>query len=89
MACGRPVVAPENAGCDLLEENDGEVGWLVPASDPEALAAVLQRYRERPGLAQQQGIAAAQAAQRIGGVGRFGRGYAAALRRLWLDWDGR
>lgn len=89
MACGRPVVAPENAGCDLLEENDGRVGFLVPASDHEALAATLRRYRERPGLAAEQGVEAARAAQAIGGVERFGRGYAAALRRMWLDWNGR
>ncbi len=47
MACGLPVVATEVGGnAELVVE--GETGRLVPASDPEALAAAMREFIENP-----------------------------------------
>jgi sugar transferase (PEP-CTERM/EpsH1 system associated) len=47
MACGLPVVATAVGGNAELVV-DGETGRLVPASDPEALAAAIHEYVDAP-----------------------------------------
>jgi glycosyltransferase involved in cell wall biosynthesis len=47
MAAGRPVVATRVAGIPEVVEHDGN-GLLVPARDPSALAAALERLAREP-----------------------------------------
>jgi glycosyltransferase involved in cell wall biosynthesis len=57
MAAGRPLVASDIPGCREAVI-DGETGFLVPARDPAALAAALQRLIEDPELRGRMGAAA-------------------------------
>jgi glycosyltransferase involved in cell wall biosynthesis len=56
-AMALPIVATRVTGC-LDAVQDGVTGTLVPAYDPEALAAALQRYIRDPALRRDQGAAA-------------------------------
>lgn len=58
-AMGRPLVATNVPGCsDVVRP--GETGYLVPAGDPEALAAAMMQMAENPSLARSMGDAARQ-----------------------------
>ncbi len=57
MACGLPVVATAVGGNPELVRA-GHTGELVPASDPRALAAVLQKYVDDPTKIRAHGQAA-------------------------------
>lgn len=57
MASGRPVVAARVGGNPEIVP-DGLAGQLVPAANPEALAAAIQNYVEHPGLMRAHGKAA-------------------------------
>src|SRR5690606_37323038 len=59
MACGLPVVGSDTGGIRSTIK-DGKTGFLVPARDPEALAARLARLADDPGLRRQMGLAGAQ-----------------------------
>jgi glycosyltransferase involved in cell wall biosynthesis len=49
-ACGLPLIATRESGDAIV---DGETGWMIPANDPEALAAALERAaRSRDTLAE-------------------------------------
>ncbi len=57
MASGLPVIATKVGGnTDLVA--DGDTGYLVPASNPEAMAKAMVRYLEYPELVTQQNQAA-------------------------------
>jgi L-malate glycosyltransferase len=57
MAAARPVIATRVGGVpDAV--HDGETGVLVPAGDPDALAAALRAVHDAPGRAQALGRAA-------------------------------
>lgn len=56
MACGLPVVATQVGGNAELVVN-GQTGRLVPASDPEALAASIWEYVEDTGRIRAHGAA--------------------------------
>jgi glycosyltransferase involved in cell wall biosynthesis len=56
MAAGLPVVASDVGGVRELVA-DGATGLLVPAGDPDALAAALQRLRADPELRRRLGAA--------------------------------
>lgn len=62
MACGTPVVASEVGGLAYLVR-DGETGYTVPASDPEALAAKLKDIIIDKDLRHRMGEQAAEFAQ--------------------------
>jgi glycosyltransferase involved in cell wall biosynthesis len=63
MTAGLPVVACAVEGLlDLV--TDGETGALVPASDPVALAASIERFVDDPALASRVGAAARAQATR-------------------------
>jgi D-inositol-3-phosphate glycosyltransferase len=62
MACGTPVVASEVGGLAFLVR-DGETGYTVPASDPEALAAKLKDIIIDKDLRHRMGEQAAEFAQ--------------------------
>ncbi|MEW6581797.1 MAG: glycosyltransferase family 4 protein [Actinomycetota bacterium] len=57
MACGRPVVATAVDGTPEIVR-DGETGFLVPPTDPDALAAALARVLDDPALAARMSFAA-------------------------------
>lgn len=57
MAAGRAVIASNLGGPSELVV-DGEDGFLVPPSDPEALAATMRKMIEEPALGEQMGAAA-------------------------------
>jgi glycosyltransferase involved in cell wall biosynthesis len=61
MARARPVVATYGAMAELV--SDGETGWLVPAGDPEALAARLIEILTDPDTAARMGQAARRRAE--------------------------
>ena len=60
MASGRPAAVSRAVGCcaDLIRE--GETGHAFDLGDCRGLAALLERYIREPGLATQQGAAAAK-----------------------------
>jgi D-inositol-3-phosphate glycosyltransferase len=60
MACGTPVIG-SNVGGIKFTVRDGETGYLVPASDPEALAERLNYLYEHPKL---MGLLSRQAVRR-------------------------
>ena len=61
MMAGLPVVATSVGGVPELVE-DGVTGFLVPRSDPEALAEALQRLIDDPELRERMGKAGRQKA---------------------------
>jgi glycosyltransferase involved in cell wall biosynthesis len=44
-ACGLPLIATHESGDAIVE---GETGWMIPANDPEAIAAALREAVARP-----------------------------------------
>ena len=61
LACGLPVIATAVGGNTELVI-DGQVGALVPAVNPDAMAAAIADYIEQPDLLAQQSQAARQLA---------------------------
>jgi glycosyltransferase involved in cell wall biosynthesis len=81
MAAGLPVVATTTSGLPEAVE-DGVTGLLVPASDPDALAAALGRLLADPGLRRRLGEAGRQrVAQRFDLAANVAR-----LRALFAPW---
>jgi glycosyltransferase involved in cell wall biosynthesis len=56
MALGKPVVATDGGGTKELVM-EGETGYLVPAEDPDALAAKLEYLLDNSDVAQRMGTA--------------------------------
>ena len=54
MATGIPVIATNVGGNPELVD-DGETGFLVPASDPRTLALVIERYLHDPEMIKRHG----------------------------------
>lgn len=54
MSVGRPLVATDVPGCRSVVE-DGGNGFLVPARDPAALAAAMERFITEPGIIEEMG----------------------------------
>ena len=48
MACGLPVIVSDKVGCAPDLVRPGENGWIVPAGDPDALAAALREALAEP-----------------------------------------
>lgn len=82
LACGRPLVASDCCGSDLLEQHD-DIGMLFPAGDVDALTAALQWYREHPDKRVEHGRRAREVAAAAGGMERFGSDYARVIVDLW------
>jgi glycosyltransferase involved in cell wall biosynthesis len=62
MACGLPVVITDQVGArDLV--HDGVEGYVVPAGDPQALAAAIDCLRADPALCRRMGAAARRRAE--------------------------
>jgi len=71
-ACGRPMIASDVPGCREIARHEVN-GLLVPADDPEALAAAIERLARDPALRRRYGAAGRHLAEtefsseRIGG----------------------
>lgn len=63
MACARPVIGADVGGIKATVV-DGETGYLVPPSDPQALAERLAMLKRHPALARQMGEAGYARARR-------------------------
>ncbi|HKX76654.1 MAG TPA: glycosyltransferase [Acidimicrobiia bacterium] len=81
MALGRPVVATAAGGVPQIVL-DGETGWLVPAGDPEALAAAALRMLGEPEEAQRMAKAGAELIHQEFGLERMVRSYEALYRQI-------
>ena len=57
MACGTPVICSEQAGAKEMIE-PGESGYLFEPEQPEALASLMQKFIDCPGLANEMGVSA-------------------------------
>lgn len=75
MATGLPVVATKVGGNEEVVE-EGRTGFLVPPSDPAALAAAIERYVDGADLAPAQGAAARGRVEREFSLDRMVEGYA-------------
>ncbi len=64
MASGLPVVGTRVGGIPEVIE-DGVTGFVVPPSNPQALADALARYVSAPELAAQHGVAGRERVQRL------------------------
>lgn len=86
MACGLPVIATRVGGnVELVDDHVS--GTLVPARDPQALAAAMLRYLDESSLAAAHGAAARSAVERRFSLDRMVADYAAlyeqaAVRRV-------
>jgi glycosyltransferase involved in cell wall biosynthesis len=81
MLAGTPIVASDVGSVSEAVEN-GVTGLLVPAGDPEALAAALRRVLSDPGLADRLRTAAREKAVREFTAGAMARAYTALYDRL-------
>ena len=63
MAVGRAVVTTDVPGCRETVV-DGDNGFVVPARDPQALAAAMRRFIDAPALALSMGAASRTLAER-------------------------
>ena len=80
MACGLPVIATKNAGCDDLIV-EGETGFLVPIRSPEALAGKISWCMANRSRICGMGIAARQRASKFTWRS-YGESIVAAVRAL-------
>jgi glycosyltransferase involved in cell wall biosynthesis len=55
MAAGKPVVVTNGGGTRELVL-DGQHGYLVPASDPDIVAARIEQLLDNPELARRMGV---------------------------------
>jgi glycosyltransferase involved in cell wall biosynthesis len=81
MAAGLPVVAATTSGLPEAVE-DGVTGLLVPASDPESLAAALDRLLADPAMRRRLGEAGRRRVQERYDLGTN----VARLRSLFAPW---
>ena len=81
MACGLPVVATKVGGIPEVVQ-DGVNGALVPASNPQALAAALGLYAAAPDRVSVQGAAARSLIERHYSVAAMVGAYTALYDRL-------
>ena len=71
MACGLPVIATTNTGCEELL-SDGVEGFVVPVRDPEAIRdRVLSLYRDSD-LLNEMSHAASRRVRSMGGWNNYG-----------------
>jgi len=74
MASGLPVVGSRVGGVPEVVA-DGVTGYVVPPSDPQALADALQRYAQDPQLAAAHGAAGRQRVQQLYSMAAMVAGY--------------
>jgi glycosyltransferase involved in cell wall biosynthesis len=81
LAAGRPVVTADTSAARALLR-DGEEALLVPAGDPAALAAALERLRDDPALRARLAAGARRLWSRRLAPGKVVQGLVEALERL-------
>jgi glycosyltransferase involved in cell wall biosynthesis len=81
MARGLPVVATRVGGVPEVVV-EGETGWLVPPSDPDALAAAIAQVVDDPELGRRLGLAGRRRGERVFDVRRMVADYEAMYREL-------
>jgi glycosyltransferase involved in cell wall biosynthesis len=87
MLCGIPVIVTDRTGAaDLVE--DGVSGYIVPAADPGAIADRLEHLSRNPGLVEQMGRAAREAAATLT-FERFLAAYDRCFDALGFEFDSR
>jgi L-malate glycosyltransferase len=84
MAAGRPCVATAVGGTPEVLR-DGETGWLVPPSDPAALAGALADALARPDEARRRGAAARRAVREGMSIEAMARRHEEFYRRALRD----
>ena len=72
MACGCPVLATENTGCEDLFEH-GEQGFITQVRDVGALSQHLQTLADNPTLRKEMSRKAVERVQLNGGTREYGR----------------
>jgi starch synthase len=72
MACGCPVLATENTGCEDLFEH-GEQGFITKVRDVEAMSQHLQTLADQPELRHEMSRKALARVQLNGGTREYGR----------------
>jgi starch synthase len=72
MACGCPVLATENTGCEDLFEH-GEQGFITKVRDVEAMSQHLQALADQPELRHEMSRKALARVQLNGGTREYGR----------------
>lgn len=82
MACGRPVVATRVGGNPELV-GEGETGYLVPRSDPHALAGAIERYLDEPALMLRHGAAGRARVEAAFSLETMVACYLAVYDQLW------
>ena len=81
LACGTPLVTADTpAARELL--TDGESALLVPAGDPEALAAAVQRLAADAGLARTIGAGGLAAYRELASEAVLGRRWRGLVEHL-------
>jgi len=81
MASGLPVVATAVGGNPEIVAG-GTTGRLVPAADPDAMAAALAGYLDRPQTARDHGAAGRERAERLFSLDAMVAGYLGVYDRL-------
>lgn len=81
LACGCPVIATVNSGCEDLF-SDGVEGFIIPIRAPHVLRERLQRLADDASLQQQMAEAAIRRVQALGGWDTYGNRYAALVQEL-------
>jgi glycosyltransferase involved in cell wall biosynthesis len=82
MACGLAVVASNVAGNLAVLGEEGRIGCLVPAEDPEALARAVSSLAASPGLCRKIGVEARRAAVERFAIDRIGAQYLSLYQEL-------
>jgi len=81
MACGCPVIATPNTGCeDLFTE--GREGFIVPAREAAPIAERLQQLADNPEIQQQMRAAALERVRHLGGWTDYGDRWFSLLKDL-------
>ena len=88
MACGTPVVG-SNVGGIKFTVRDGETGYLVPAQDPNALAARLAHMFSHPRILETLSRQATRRARDLFTWRRVARDIARVYERVLLERDPR
>lgn len=72
LACGCPVIATPNTGCEDILDN-GREGFVIPARSPESLAKILEHLASDRALRERMSEAALNRVHEMGGWDTYGQ----------------